>query len=126
MRLPIVPLGTKVAASLPIREAATSRSRFVVGSSPNTSSPSVDSTIARRISGVGMVTVSERRSMNATSLLYVDVRADLILAGGRVRALGRRGMRVAPHIAIARARVIATGGAEVRGLLGPRTRAGSR
>ena len=66
IRLPIVPLGTKVAASLPIRAAATSIRRFVVGSSPNTSSPRGAVTIACRISGLGMATVSERKSIAGT------------------------------------------------------------
>src|SRR2546430_5629749 len=52
--LPIVPLGTKVAAAFPMRSAATSISRLAVGSSPKTSSPSGASTIARRISGLGI------------------------------------------------------------------------
>jgi hypothetical protein len=53
IRLPIVPLGRKTAASLPMRAAATSSSRFTVGSSPITSSPSGAVAIARRISVVG-------------------------------------------------------------------------
>ena len=69
IRLPIVPLGTKVAASLPMRSAATSMSRLVVGSSPNTSSPRAEVTIAWRISGLGIATVSDRKSMIATRLI---------------------------------------------------------
>src|SRR5258708_7999744 len=43
----------------------------MVGSSPKTSSPSSASAIARRISGVGMVSVSERRSTGVvTTLLW--------------------------------------------------------
>src|SRR5579884_4315679 len=68
-RLPMVPLGTNSAASFPISAAARSWSRFTVGSSPKTSSPSSASAMARRISGVGMVTVSERRSMVTTGPL---------------------------------------------------------
>src|SRR4029077_15830006 len=48
--------------------------------------------------------------------------ADLILARGRVRTLGRGGLAVHSHLAVAGAVVIATGGAEVMGLRGPRTR----
>jgi hypothetical protein len=69
IRLPMVPLGRKTEAALPRRAAATSSSRFTVGSSPNTSSPSGAVVIARRISGVGCVTVSERRSIASTRLL---------------------------------------------------------
>ena len=61
-RLPIVPLATKTAASLPNRSAAIASRRLSVGSSPKTSSPSSASAIARRISGEGWVTVSLRRS----------------------------------------------------------------
>ena len=42
--------------------AASASSAMTVGSSPQTSSPTSASAIARRISGVGRVTVSERRS----------------------------------------------------------------
>ena len=42
--------------------AQRSSSRFTVGSSPYQSSPTSASAMARRISGVGRVTVSERRS----------------------------------------------------------------
>src|SRR5229473_8481673 len=66
----MVPLGTNTAAFLPSRAAAISSSLITIGSSPNTSSPSGAVTIARRISGVGMVTVSERRSITPTPLLY--------------------------------------------------------
>ena len=62
-------LGTKVAASLPMRAAATSIRRLVVGSSPKTSSPSGAVTIAWRISGLGIATVSERKSMIPTRLI---------------------------------------------------------
>ena len=61
-RLPIVPLATKRPASLPVSSAARSSRAMTVGSSPKTSSPSSASAIARRISGEGCVTVSERRS----------------------------------------------------------------
>ena len=62
-RLPIVPLATKRAASLPSSSAARSWRALTVGSSPKTSSPSSASAIARRMAGLGRVTVSDRRSM---------------------------------------------------------------
>lgn len=49
------------------------------------------------------------------------MKADLILAGGRIRTLGRSGLRVHSHLAVAGSRVLAVGGAEVMGLRGPRT-----
>src|SRR5438067_1893297 len=58
----MVPDGTYRAASMPTRSANASCSALTVGSSPYTSSPTSASAIARRISGVGRVTVSERRS----------------------------------------------------------------
>ncbi len=48
--------------------------------------------------------------------------ADLILARGRVRTLGRSGLAVRSHLAIAGGLVVAAGGAEVMGLRGRRTR----
>src|SRR4029453_4187019 len=60
--LAIVPVGTYSAASLPVISAARSWSRWTVGSSPNQSSPTSASAIARRIEADGLVTVSERRS----------------------------------------------------------------
>ena len=60
--LPIVPEVTKRPASFPNRSAATASRRLTVGSSPKTSSPTSASAMARRISGVGLVTVSLRRS----------------------------------------------------------------
>jgi len=51
------------------------------------------------------------------------VKADLILAGGRIRTLGRSGMRIHSHLAVAGGRVLAVGGPEVMGLRGPRTKA---
>jgi predicted amidohydrolase YtcJ len=50
------------------------------------------------------------------------VKADLILARGRIRTLGRTGLAIHSHIAIAADRVSAVGGAEVMGLQGRRTR----
>ena len=58
----IVPLGTNSAASLPSSPAIRCCSRLTVGSSPYWSSPTGASAMARRISGDGRVTVSERRS----------------------------------------------------------------
>ena len=48
--------------------------------------------------------------------------ADLILAGGRIRTLGRRGLRIASHLAVAGGKVLAVGGVEVLQLRGPATR----
>jgi predicted amidohydrolase YtcJ len=50
------------------------------------------------------------------------MKADLILAGGRIRTLGRTGLRVHTHLAIAGGLVQAVGGGEVMGLRGPRTK----
>ena len=60
--LPWVPLVTRTASSLPSRSAAIASSRFTVGSSPSSASPSSASAIATRISGLGRVLVSLRRS----------------------------------------------------------------
>ena len=62
-RLPIVPVATNRPASLPRSSAARSSRAMTVGSSPNTSSPTSASAIARRIAGDGWVTVSLRRSI---------------------------------------------------------------
>ena len=48
--------------------------------------------------------------------------ADLILARGRIRTLGRSGLKLHSHIAIAGAHVLGCGGEEVMGLRGGRTR----
>src|SRR5260370_634598 len=56
------PEGTNSAASMPKISAARCSSRLTVGSSPYTSSPTSASAIARRISAVGRVTVSLRKS----------------------------------------------------------------
>src|SRR5574337_1317656 len=61
-RFPIVPEATKSPASLPVSSAASASSRFAVGSSSQTSSPTSARAMASRIAGVGSVTVSERRS----------------------------------------------------------------
>src|SRR3954451_25269098 len=63
---PIVPDGTYSAAGLPTRSAKASCKALTVGSSPYTSSPTSASAIALRISAVGRVTVSERRSTSTT------------------------------------------------------------
>src|SRR6266850_516636 len=69
-RLDCVPEGKKSASSKPKISAARACSRFTVGSSPKTSSPSSASSIARRMAGVGRVTVSERRSTMPVTLGY--------------------------------------------------------
>ena len=48
--------------------------------------------------------------------------ADLILAHGRIRTLGRTGLSPLGHLAIAGGKVVACGGREVMRLRGPRTR----
>jgi predicted amidohydrolase YtcJ len=50
------------------------------------------------------------------------VRADLILAGGRIRTLGQTGLKIHTHLAVAGGKVVACGGREVMGLRGPRTK----
>jgi predicted amidohydrolase YtcJ len=50
------------------------------------------------------------------------VKVDLILAAGRIRTLGRTGLEVHSHLAVACGKVSAVGGAELMGLKGPRTR----
>src|SRR2546426_3158727 len=59
---PIVPEATKRPASWPSRSAAIASSRLTVGSSSQTSSPTSARAMASRISGVGSVSVSDRRS----------------------------------------------------------------
>src|SRR3954469_16182681 len=72
---PMLPLGTKMAASRANISAARCSSRLTVGSSPYTSSPTSASAMARRISGVGRVTVSERRSTVGAAMAPGYVRA---------------------------------------------------
>jgi predicted amidohydrolase YtcJ len=48
--------------------------------------------------------------------------ADLILARGLIRTLGRSGLKPSSHLAIAGGHVVAVGGLEVMGLRGPRTK----
>src|SRR5690606_41415964 len=83
----------------PNRAAATPRSspprascRRSVGPSPYTSSPTSASAMARRMAGVGRVTVSERRSMGrgAASLMAPDDSASL--AGPADQLAGLRGL----------------------------------
>ena len=50
------------------------------------------------------------------------MKADLILARGRIRTLGIAGLRIYSHLAIAGGTVIAVGGAGLMSLKGPRTR----
>ncbi len=50
------------------------------------------------------------------------MRADLILAGGRIRTLGQTGLKTHSHLAIAGGKVVACGGRDVMGLRGPRTK----
>ncbi|TME49258.1 MAG: amidohydrolase, partial [Chloroflexi bacterium] len=50
------------------------------------------------------------------------MRADLILARGRIRTLGRSGLNPHSHLAVAGGQVLACGGREVMALRGPRTR----
>ncbi len=73
--LPIVPLATKTAASLPSSRAAIASSRLTVGSSPKTSSPTSAVAIASRMAGVGWVTVSLRRSITFIALGLLDLAA---------------------------------------------------
>src|SRR5437879_4777418 len=69
IRLPMVPEVTKSPAAFPSRSAASASSRLTVGTSSQTSSPTSARAMASRISGVGSVSVSERRStMSCTGL----------------------------------------------------------
>ena len=63
-RLACVPLATNNAASLPNISAVIASSRFTVGSSPNTSSPTSAAAMASRMAWVGRVTVSLLRSIS--------------------------------------------------------------
>src|SRR5262245_37037449 len=67
----IVPEGTNSAASLPSVAATRSSSRLTVGSSLKTSSPTSAAFIAARMPGVGLVTVSLRRSIIGSGMLLV-------------------------------------------------------
>lgn len=62
IRLAIVPEGVKRAACLPKRDAILLSNALTVGSSPKTSSPNAEFTIACFIDFVGFVTVSDLKS----------------------------------------------------------------
>ena len=101
-RLPIVPEATKSPASLPSSSAARSSRAMTVGSSPKTSSPTSAAAIARRISAVGLVTVSDRRSIMSMGHGRIPRRR---VEGGRERLGGRgigidRGCTVRPWAAV--------------------------
>ena len=71
--LHIDPLTQNSPASCPSSRATRCSSSITVGSSAYTSSPTGAASIASRIAGVGLVTVSERRSITDKSL--TDLRA---------------------------------------------------
>ena len=50
------------------------------------------------------------------------MKADLILARGHIRTLGRTGLHAHSHLAVAEGKVTAVGGADLMGLKGPHTR----
>src|SRR5262249_55969969 len=90
-RLPIVPEVTSNPASLPSRAAAVASRRWTVGSSPHTSSPTSARAIASRISGVGSVMVSDRRSTMSCTIGLLPSRAaapGVVAAGDRAKSLG--------------------------------------
>jgi hypothetical protein len=60
--LAMEPVGVKTAASLPKSAAASASRALTDGSSPYTSSPTSALVMAASMAGVGLVTVSERRS----------------------------------------------------------------
>src|SRR4029434_6060985 len=69
----MVPEGTYSAASFPSNCAVPSWRRLTQGSSPKTSSPTSASAIARRMPGVGLVTVSLRRSIMLVRSLAIPL-----------------------------------------------------
>src|SRR5437899_12431585 len=77
MRLPMQPEGTKSAASLPKISAARRSSLLTVGSSRYTSSPTSASAMARRMDGVGRVTVSLRKSTTGALIVVAQTDSDL-------------------------------------------------
>ena len=77
--LAIVPEGTNSAASLPSSSAVRASRAFTVGSSPKTSSPTSASAIARRIAGVGFVTVSDRKSIGGRCMMAETRSSSLVL-----------------------------------------------
>src|SRR5437879_6924076 len=76
MVLPMVPVGTNSAAGLPAISAARSSKRLTVGSSRYTSSPTSASAMARRMDGVGRVTVSLRKSTTGALIVVVQTGSD--------------------------------------------------
>lgn len=66
IKLAIVPLGRKIAASFPNNWQLFIKSFLTVGSSPYTSSPTSAATIASLISFVGLLMVSVRKSTTCT------------------------------------------------------------
>src|SRR5687768_15905837 len=77
-RLPWVPDVTKRPPSCPIRSAARASSLLTVGSSSHTSSPTSARAMASRISGVGNVSVSERRSTMSCTVLPLPLGAQAL------------------------------------------------
>src|SRR5437588_3132532 len=106
---PIVPDGTNSAASFPTRSAKASWRALTVGSSPYTSSPTSASAMARRISGVGWVTVSERRSA------YPDGTSSRLLSPRRV-AFGKHVARPVGALPVGDGCLLARSGDEPRTL----------
>src|SRR5205823_5728980 len=64
----MTPLGKKSASSFPSSAATRSSSRRVVGSPSRSSSPTSAAAIAARIAGVGLVTVSLRKSIGIAGI----------------------------------------------------------
>src|SRR5215813_2188864 len=77
----MVPEGTYSAASFPSNRAVTSWSRLTQGSSPKTSSPTSASTMARRMPGEGLVTVSLRRSIMLVRSLAIPLAVEHLDGG---------------------------------------------
>src|SRR2546426_503293 len=80
--LPMVPEATKRPASFPSRSAAMDSSRLAVGSSSRPSAPTSARAMASRISGVGRVRVSERRSAMSCTGVSSPQRCGLQALGG--------------------------------------------
>ena len=76
MRFPIVPEGTKRAASFPMIFAISVSNRNAVGSFFNTSSSTSALAIAALIASVGFVTVSERRSTVLDTILLNETKGN--------------------------------------------------
>src|SRR5712692_4448099 len=94
--LHMVPEGRKTAASLPRRSATISWSRFTVGSSPFCSSPTSASHMKRRMSGVGLVRVSLKRSITMEPPLVLSSVSHALgaVAGPPPRCDSTSGMRI--------------------------------